>query len=242
MAVTKKRKKTSSRKKGRSATRFGLEILALCILLVVAAYVGNWGKSSPQPARPAAVKTEKANQHKTARILTEKKQEAAKKSASQQTAQASGKGEGTLDRTEYRLSYAADGDSFELEDAQKRKRSVRLYGIDAPEGGQAFGNKSRNHLLSLIKGQKLQLRTMYTDNYQRAVAIVYISRNGKADELSINQRQIQAGMAWVYDYFCTSAECNTWKLEEAMAQKQKLGLWRDSNPVPPWQWRRANPR
>ena len=83
---------------------------------------------------------------------------------------------------------------------------------------------------------------MYKDNHQRSVAIVYYSQNGKPDELSINQRQVQAGMAWVYDYFCTSAVCNTWKLEEAMAQKAKLGLWRDSNPVPPWQWRRANPR
>ena len=83
---------------------------------------------------------------------------------------------------------------------------------------------------------------MYKDNDQRTVAIVYISRNGKADELSINQRQVQAGMAWVYDFYCTSSVCNTWKLEEAMAQKQKLGLWSDSNPVPPWQWRRSNPR
>ena len=40
------KKKKSSKKKGRSATRFGLEILALWALLVVAAYVGNWGKSS----------------------------------------------------------------------------------------------------------------------------------------------------------------------------------------------------
>ena len=214
------KKKKSSKKKGRSATRFGLEILALCALLVVAAYVGNWGKSSPQPSRPAVTKVEK-------------KQEA-KRPAAKATAE--------LDKTEYRLANLADGDSFELEDAKKRKVKVRLYGVDAPEGKQAFGNVSRNNLRKLLEGKKLLIRTMYKDDYKRSVAIVYYSQNGKPDELSINQLQVQAGMAWVYDSFCTSSVCNTWKLEEAMAQKARLGLWRDDSPIPPWHWRRSNPR
>jgi endonuclease YncB( thermonuclease family) len=213
------RKKKSFKKKGRSATRFGLEILALCALLVVAAYVGNWGKSS-QPSRPAVTKVEK-------------KQEA-KRPAAKATAE--------LDKAEYRLANLADGDSFELEDAKKRKVKVRLYGVDAPEGKQPFGNVSRNNLRKLLEGKKLLIRTMYKDDYKRSVAIVYYSQNGKPDELSINQLQVQAGMAWVYDHFCTNSVCNTWKLEEAMAQKARLGLWRDDGPIPPWQWRRSNPR
>ena len=215
------KKKKSSKKNGRSATRFGLEILALCALLVVAAYVGNWGKSSSQSSRPVA----------TSKV--EKKQEA-KRPAAKATAE--------LDKAEYRLANLADGDSFELEDAKKRKVKVRLYGIDAPEGKQAFGNVSRNNLRRLLEGRKLLIRTMYKDDYKRSVAIVYYSQNGKPDELSINQLQVQAGMAWVYDNFCTSSVCNTWKLEEAMAQKARLGLWRDDSPTPPWKWRKANPR
>ena len=223
-------KRKSSRKKGRSATRFGLEILAICILLVVAAYVGNWGKSTAPSPRPAA--TSKVEKKQEVRLPTEKSVKAA----------SAGKSGPVLDKNEYRLARLSDGDSFVLEDSRKRTVKVRLYGVDAPEGKQSFGNVSRNHLKRLLEGKKLLIRTMYKDNHQRSVAIVYYSQNGKPDELSINQRQVQAGMAWVYDYFCTSAVCNTWKLEEAMAQKAKLGLWRDSNPVPPWQWRRANPR
>ena len=229
------KKKKSSRRKGRSATRFGLEILAICILLVIAAYVGNWGKSASQSSRPvAAAKAEKKQD-----VRNSDTKRSAEKSVQ---ADAAGKSAPALDKNEYRLAQISDGDSFVLEDAQKRQVKVRLYGVDAPEGGQSFGGISRSHLKKLLKGQKLLLRVMYKDNYQRSVAIVYLSQNGKPDELSINQRQVQAGMAWVYDYFCTSAICNTWKLEEAMAQKQKLGLWRDANPMPPWQWRRANPR
>jgi endonuclease YncB( thermonuclease family) len=163
----------------------------------------------------------------------EKKQEA-KRTAAKATAE--------LDKAEYRLANLADGDSFELEDAKKRKVKVRLYGVDAPEGKQPFGNVSRNNLRKLLEGKKLLIRTMYKDDYKRSVAIVYYSQNGKPDELSINQLQVQAGMAWVYDSFCTSSVCNTWKLEEAMAQKARLGLWRDDSPIPPWHWRRSNPR
>lgn len=220
-------KRKISRKKGRSATRFGLEILAICILLVVSAYVGDWGKSSPQQ-KAASSKVEK----KESRRPPEKAVQAA----------SAGKSRPALDKNEYVLSHLSDGDSFELEDSRKRKVKVRLYGVDAPEGGQNFGNASRNNLRKLIKGKKLLIRTMYKDQYQRSVAIVYLSQDGKADELSINQRQVQSGMAWVYDSYCTSAVCNTWKLEEAMAQKQRLGLWSDAEPTPPWQWRRANPR
>jgi len=228
MSAMKKKKTSSPRKKGRKGPRFGLEMLALCILLIVAAYVGDWGTDKPQPSRQTVTaKTDKpkaVRQEKT----TSSSQDSRKVPA--------------IGTTEYRLSYASDGDSFELVDEKKRKVRVRLYGVDAPEGKQSYGSKSRSNLMKLMQGKKLLLRTMYTDNYQRAVSIVYISNGGKADELSINQLQIQSGMAWVYDYFCTSSICNTWKLEEAMAQKQKLGLWQDSNPVPPWQWRRANPR
>ena len=232
-----KRKKTSSRKKGRSASRFGLEILALCFLLIVAGYLGNWGDDKPKPQRPAVTtKAEKPKASKQDAREQNVKAQAEKKTSAKKAEDKS------LSSDEYRLSYASDGDSFELVDAKDRKLRVRLYGVDAPEGRQSYGSKSRSHLMKLMQGQKLLVRTMYKDNYQRTVAIVYISRNGKADELSINQRQVQAGMAWVYDFYCTSSVCNTWKLEEAMAQKQKLGLWSDSNPVPPWQWRRSNPR
>ena len=50
-------RRKSSKKKGRSATRFGLEILAVCRLLVVSAYVGDWGESKTQ-STPAATKVE----------------------------------------------------------------------------------------------------------------------------------------------------------------------------------------
>ena len=123
------------------------------------------------------------------------------------------------DEREYRLVRASDGDSFVLKDGNGRTIRVRLYGIDAPESRQPYGKQSKAHLLSLIQNRPLRLKTMYLDNYKRTVSLVYLADKNGIDELSVNQRQVQAGMAWVYDYFCTSDICKTWKLEEAMARK-----------------------
>jgi len=242
-----KRKKSSPRRGTKKGLLNKLEIGLLCLLMAIAAYM--WYEASHQPtARTTASSVEKKSLAKKESARTERRQEQARSTAEKKTdaVRREEKKKASSERVtpaavEYQLTHASDGDSFELADAQKRTFQVRLYGIDAPEARQAFGKDSRAHLLHLLKGQKVQLKTMYKDNYQRTVAIVYLSRDGKADALSVNQRQIQAGMAWVYDYFCTSNICNTWKLEEAMAQKQKLGLWKDDHPVPPWQWRKKQP-
>lgn len=258
MSAMKKRRK-SSRKK--SAKRISIELLVLCLLLAVAAYLGMGDqKTDKRPSQtstaqaekrraPAvkqekreAVKTQKAEDRPAPRAAS-KPQEAPRKEAQERkAAKEETRSSSPSDGKDYRLLYAADGDSFELADEKGRKVRVRLYGVDAPEGRQRFGKESRANLISMMKGQKIRLKTMYTDNYQRAVSIVHLVRNGRTDELSVNQRQIQAGMAWVYDYYCTSSICNTWKLEEAMAQKERLGLWKDGDPTPPWLWRRANRR
>lgn len=236
----KKRRKTSTRR-SRSPVRYGLELAILCVLLMAAAYVGNVNRPSSPTTTQKQTSAEKANapaQKQTA-SSAEKKTATKKSDARTETkAEASS----VADARQYRLVRAADGDSFTLKDDRNQNVNVRLYGVDAPESSQRFGKQSREHLLQMLKGRTLRLKTLYRDNYKRAVAIVYLTENGAIDERSVNQRQVQAGMAWVYDYFCTSDICNTWKLEEAMAQKQKIGLWKDSNPTPPWQWRRANPR
>ncbi len=140
----------------------------------------------------------------------------------------------------YRLARLFDGDSFELADSAGRKLNVRLYGIDAPGRKQNFGEASSRHLLSLMKGHTFCMQVFSRDQYNRHVAVVYRVENGKIDDISLNQHQIRSGMAWVYDHFCTGNFCKAWKKEETLARRQRLGLWKDASPVPPWKWRRAH--
>lgn len=227
----KKRKSFFSRQRKRSG-RYGLEAAVLCLLLLFAAYV-----SSAEGPENTARNSARNIPGQTERVL-----DAAATALRHIRTDAVQKTSAEADEREYRLVRASDGDSFELEDDKGRKVCVRLYGIDAPESRQRFGNKSREHLIDMLKGRTLRMKTLYRDSYKRSVALVYLCSGNTLDERSVNQRQVQAGMAWVYDRFCTSDICNTWKVEESLARKEKLGLWKDKNPTPPWQWRRSHKR
>ena len=54
----------------------------------------------------------------------------------------------------------------------------------------------------------------------------------------VNQEIIRAGYAWVYSRYCKKPICLEWKRLEGEAEVAKQGLWKDENPVPPWEWRR----
>ncbi|MBQ3892921.1 MAG: thermonuclease family protein [Desulfovibrio sp.] len=245
-------KKRAKAKKRLGSGWYWLEILALCALLAVA--VSAWHSGSGQTQRSASAPAKKAEQRKApaprqeSRLATtvqpknakpdqaaaaRRKDAPEKKEAAPSPATAAA----PVSREEYTVSRVADGDTLELRDPRGGTLRVRLYGIDAPEGRQSFGNESRANMQRIAKGRKVRIKRLYTDNFQRAVAIVYLCDNNRIDALSLNERQIQDGMAWVYDFFCTSQECNTWKFEEAMAKTRRIGLWKNPAPVPPWQWR-----
>ena len=52
-----------------------------------------------------------------------------------------------------RVVRVTDGDTIVILDATKTQHKIRLQGIDAPERGQAFGTKSKEHLSNLVAGK-----------------------------------------------------------------------------------------
>ena len=218
---------------------YSLDILVLCVLLIAAVCLAEQNQTA-STSQANSTPVQQKNSKKLSRIYAQSAQNKLPEFSHKKNLDNTAKSASDISSQEYRLVYAADGDSFELKNHSGQRLTVRLYGIDAPEGQQSFGRESRRHLLSLIQGKSLRLHILSTDKYNRAIALVYISRNGVLDDISVNQRQIQAGMAWVYDYFCTSSFCSTWKTEEALARCQRLGLWYDKNPIPPWKWRRSS--
>jgi endonuclease YncB( thermonuclease family) len=123
----------------------------------------------------------------------------------------------------------ADGDSITvLRDREQVK--VRLVDIDAPEKGQPFGNRSKQALEVLVKGQDVLVVERGQDRYQRTLGRVY------RGDLDVNAEQVRQGMAWVHRQYAKDA--SLFQIE-AEAKEQKRGLWRDPEPVPPWEWRRV---
>ncbi len=106
---------------------------------------------------------------------------------------------------------------------------VRLAEIDAPERAQPFGNRSRQHLAALCAQQLATISQTARDRYGRTVARVEC--RGK----DVNLEQVRAGMAWAYMRYLTDPEI---KLQEEAARAAGAGLWRDPDPVAPWDWRK----
>jgi micrococcal nuclease len=112
------------------------------------------------------------------------------------------------------------------------REAIRLWGIDAPETGQDFGNRAEQAASRLAFGQTVTIRPRDIDRYGRTVAEVILP-----DGRSMNREMVRQGMAW---WFRRPAPADL-ELErlEAGARAARAGPWSQPRPVPPWEWRRG---
>jgi endonuclease YncB( thermonuclease family) len=110
---------------------------------------------------------------------------------------------------------------------------VRLNGIDAPESGQPFGQRSKQNLLKLAVQKQTEVIANNTDRYGRWLGTLM------TDGIDINAEQVKAGMAWAYRYHGRASDETMLRLEEE-ARRHRIGLWSSPDPVEPWKWRKQN--
>ena len=135
-----------------------------------------------------------------------------------------------------------DGDTIKVLDSNSVQHKVRLTGIDAPEKAQPFGNASRNYLASMVAGKSVRIESSKTDRYGRVLGKVWVqpsdcSSCGKT--LDANHAQILSGLAWWYRYYAKEQppeDRGRYESAEDEAKKRRLGLWSESNAIPPWAW------
>ncbi len=134
-----------------------------------------------------------------------------------------------------RVVGVADGDTITVLDADKVQHKIRLSGIDAPEKKQPFGNRSKESLSELAFDKTVNVETEKRDRYGRQIGKVLV--NGR----DVNLVQVERGMAWFYRQYQREQSPNDRRLYEAAedaARADKRGLWRDADPMPPWEFRR----
>ena len=128
----------------------------------------------------------------------------------------------------------ADGDTITILNAENKQTKVRLYGIDAPEKAQDFGNKFREKLASLVAGKNIEVVVIDVDQYGRSVGRI------KVDGKEVAEEMLKLGFAWLYTPYCKIPECARWKELETQAKTAKIGLWANPTAQEPWQWRKAH--
>lgn len=132
-----------------------------------------------------------------------------------------------------------DGDTIEVLPKNKRSERIRLLGIDAPESSQAYGQHSKQSLQQCINNKEVTIEWNQRDRYSRMIGKVL------AEGVDCNLQQVENGMAWHYKYYANQQSVNdrkTYSSSEKTAQRKKLGLWADPNPINPYHYRKSNRR
>lgn len=128
-----------------------------------------------------------------------------------------------------------DGDTLVLLDANNTQHKVRLAGIDCPERKQAWSTKAKQALSDYVFDRQVTVDWDKRDRYQRIVGKVL---DGQRD---VNLALIRDGLCWWYRRYAdeqSAVDRVLYSDAEEEARKGRSGLWSDSQPVPPWEWRR----
>ena len=128
-----------------------------------------------------------------------------------------------------------EGDTIYILDAAQRQYKIRLAGIDAPESEQPFGEQSKERLAAMIDGKDVTVLWFKMDHLGRLIGKVWL--NGQ----DVNLEMVRAGLAWHFTRYAAEQpeeDRPVYAATEAEARTGRVGLWSESEPVPPWDWRR----
>lgn len=148
---------------------------------------------------------------------------------------------------EGKVVKVSDGDTILVLTADGAKLKSRLYGIDAPETpkgnhgtgkinkpGQPYGEEAERVLTQKVLGKMVRLEILDIDQYKRIVSRVIL--NGR----DINREMVREGWAWAYKQYLQSPYASEYIGAEKQARTARLGLWQQSNPQPPWEFRKTH--
>jgi micrococcal nuclease len=112
------------------------------------------------------------------------------------------------------------------------KQTIRLEHIDCPEKKQAYGNVAKQFTRNLCLGKMVSFNNNgKRDRNKRLIAEVFINN------ICINKQLVQAGLAWHFKKYSTNT---IYANLETVAKQNQLGLWKDTQPIAPWLWRKAH--
>jgi micrococcal nuclease len=136
-----------------------------------------------------------------------------------------------------RVVAVFDGDTIEVLTAENKLFRVRLAFIDAPEIGQAFGHSAKRAMIALALGRNVELSPQSSDRHGsgRLLCMALI------DGIDVGLGMLEDGLAWVDNITAAPPGLLTiYRDTQRRARDNRLGLWQDNNPQPPWDFRKQH--
>jgi endonuclease YncB( thermonuclease family) len=122
---------------------------------------------------------------------------------------------------------------------------VRLYGIDAPEiskvrrsdtphskHGQPFAGRAFMELSNKVLHRQVTLEIMRIDRKDQVIAVVFLENR------NINLEMVTGGWAWASRSAKKHPEGPEYQAAENLARSERIGLWSQNDPLPPWEFRK----
>ncbi|MEO5358772.1 MAG: thermonuclease family protein [Nitrospirae bacterium YQR-1] len=132
-----------------------------------------------------------------------------------------------------------DGDTVVVAPLDGSRRFIcRLYGIDAPEisnmsqKGQPYGIEALQELKKIVTGHTVEVTVTGDSSYNREICLI------TKDILDVNLEMVKRGYAWAYVKHLKKEDSGRYIDAKIAASEKKLGLWRQKDPEPPWEFRK----
>ena len=108
--------------------------------------------------------------------------------------------------------------------------TIRLHGVLAPEKSQPYAGQATAFMAKLAMGQTVHVIPMGKDRQKQVSAEVLL------DGKSLNDQLVREGFAWWNHKQTRGGRLRTL---QAAARAERRGLWADSDPIPPWDWKKG---
>ena len=131
-----------------------------------------------------------------------------------------------------KIIHIIDGDTYDILIEGNKTVRVRMNGIDAPEKGMPFYQVSKKYLKDLCIQKTVKFKQTDTDHHGRIIGFTYLD-----DGRELSHEMIKAGFAWHYKEHNSDKDLADLEIK---AQNEKKGLWKDNNPLPPWEVRKLH--
>lgn len=127
------------------------------------------------------------------------------------------------------VTHVVDGDDLNVLIAEEVIQ-IRLYGIDAPERNQPFSYEATQAARLLAHRKIVTVHFRDYGTYGRIIGEVVLP-----DGRSLSRELVDQGLAWWYRQY--APDDKVLEAVEGRARDAQRGLWSQSDPMPPWEYR-----